>query len=129
MGQPSIWVTPVILYITGVAGTGRIWQMVIELQRLKSRDPDGAKLRSLLEAERVCERMAEARSLIAQIMAITGAVIWLEAIWPGLIHPEIQFFAVGAFGAGLILGLGFGIEEIAWRVRRKQCAKANQVGG
>jgi hypothetical protein len=92
----------------------------------RNRDPDGSKLRRLLEAQISCERMAAARSLVAHILAITGVVIWLAAIWPDLIPSEVRLFAVAVFGGNLILALGVGIEEIAWRVRLKRRLKANE---
>jgi hypothetical protein len=92
----------------------------------RNRDPDGSKLQRVLEAQINCERMVAARSLVAHILAITGLVIWLEAIWPGLLAPEIRSFAVAVFGGNLILALGIGIEEFVWRVRLKRRLKANE---
>jgi hypothetical protein len=100
--------------------------MVLEVHTLKNRDPDNLKLRSLLEAQMACERMDAARSLIAHLLAISGAILWLEAIWPGLIGAELRFFAVATFGANLILALGVVLEGILWRVRRKRCRDANE---
>jgi len=101
----------------------------MEVQTLKNRDSDGGNLQQLLEAQLSCERMVAARSLIAHLLAITGAVMWLEAIWPGLVNPEIRFFAVAVFGGNLILALGVTIEEVIWRIRLKRCLDANQAGG
>jgi hypothetical protein len=50
----------------------------------RTRDSDGSKLRSVLEAQFTYERMGAARSLLAHLLAITGVVIWLETIWPRL---------------------------------------------
>jgi len=42
----------------------------------KTRDPDGWRLRLLLEAQLTCERMGNARSFLAHLLAFSGAVIW-----------------------------------------------------
>jgi hypothetical protein len=99
---------------------------MLEFRVDRNRDPDGSKLQRLLEAQINCERMAAARSFVAHILAITGVVIWLEAIWPGLFASEIQFFALAVFGGNLFLALGVLIEEIVWRVRLKRRLKANE---
>ena len=92
----------------------------------RNRDSDGSKLRRVLEAQISCERMVAARSFVAHILAVTGLVIWLGAIWPGQVAPEIRSFAVALFGGNLILVLGIGIEEFVWRVRLKRRLKANE---
>lgn len=73
-----------------------------------------------------CERMGSARSFLAHILAITGAVIWLGTIWPNSLGPEIAFFALALFGGILILTLGIVIEEIIWRIRLKRRLVANE---
>lgn len=92
----------------------------------KTRDPDGSQLHRLLQAQLTCERMGVARSLFAHLLAITGFVLWLEAIWPDLFSPEIRFFALVVFGGILFLALRVVIEEVIWRVRLKRCLKVNE---
>jgi hypothetical protein len=99
--------------------------MVLEFTIDRNRDPDGAKLHRLLQAQLTCERMGAARSLFAHLLAITGVVIWLEAIWPDLLPPDIRFFVLVVFGGILFLALRVIIEEVVWRVRLKRCLKAN----
>jgi hypothetical protein len=101
----------------------------MEVHTLRNRDSDGSNLQRLLEAQLSCERMVAARSLIAHVLAITGAVLWLEAIWPGLVNTEVRLFAAAVFGGNLILALGVTIEEVVWRIRLKRYLDANQAGG
>jgi hypothetical protein len=92
----------------------------------KTRDPNGSKLRRLLEAQLSCERMGAARSFLAHLLAVTGAVIWLETIWPNLIRPEIEIFALASFGGFFLLAMGIVIEEVIWRIRLKCRLEANE---
>jgi hypothetical protein len=89
----------------------------------KSRDPDRSKLRRVLEAEFARERMRAARSLFAHLMAITGVVLWLEAIWPDLLSAKMRVFSLVVFGANLFLLLRVVVEEVVLRVRLKRCLK------
>lgn len=99
--------------------------MILQFTINKDSDPDGSKLHRLLQAQLTCERMGAARSLFAHLLAITGVVIWLEAIWPHLLPPDIRFFVLVVFGGILFLALRVIIEEVIWRIRLKCCLKAN----
>jgi hypothetical protein len=92
----------------------------------KNSDPDRSKLRGILEAQFTYERMVAARSCCVHLLAVTGVVIWLEAIWPDLLSPDIRFFALAVFGGILFLALRVVIEEVVWRVRLKRCLKVNE---
>ena len=92
----------------------------------RKRDPNRVQLHRLLQAQLTCERMGVARSLFAHLLAITGMVLWLEVIWPGLLESEIRFFVLILFGSLLFLALRVGVEEVIWRVRLKRCLKANE---
>jgi len=100
--------------------------MLLQFTIDRKRDPDRSQLRRLLQAQFTCERMGAARSLFAHLLAITGVVIWLEAIWLDLFSPEIQFFVLVVFGGILFLALRVVIEEVIWRVRLKRCLKTNE---
>ncbi|HYT53724.1 MAG TPA: hypothetical protein VEQ38_03345 [Verrucomicrobiae bacterium] len=100
--------------------------MVLEFTIDRNRDPDGSKLHRLLQAQLTCERMGAARSLFAHLLAISGVVIWLEAIWPDLLPPDIRLFVLVVFGGILFLALRVIIEEVIWQVRLKRCLKTNE---
>lgn len=72
----------------------------------KTRDPDGETLRSVLAAQFAYERMKAARSWFSHLLAVTGVVIWLQAIWPDLVHADIRFFTLTVFGGILFLLFG-----------------------
>jgi hypothetical protein len=92
----------------------------------KTRDPAGSKLRRLLEVQLGCERMGAARSFLAHLLAITGTVIWLGTIWPNWVGPEVEIFALAAFGGFFLLAVGIVIEEMIWRIRLKRCLQDNE---
>jgi hypothetical protein len=100
---------------------------MLEFTFNKTRDPDGSQLRRLLEAQLNCERMGAARSFLAHILAVTGAVIWVGRIWPNSLGSEIEFFALALFGGMLILALGIVVEEMIWRLRLKRRLGANEA--
>lgn len=86
----------------------------------KTRDPDGETLRSVLAAQFAYERMKAARSWFSHLLAVTGVVIWLEAIWPDLIPADIRFFTLAVFGGILFLVIRAAIEEVVSRRRLKR---------
>ena len=70
--------------------------------------------------------MGAARSFLAHLLTITGALMWLGAIWPNLVGPDIEFFALAAFGGFFLLAIGITIEEMIWRIRLKRRLAANE---
>jgi hypothetical protein len=70
--------------------------------------------------------MSAARSFFAHLLAIVGAVIWLAAIWPELLPPDIRFFALAVFGGLLFLTIRAAIEELVSRRRLKRYLAAQK---
>jgi hypothetical protein len=86
----------------------------------KTRDPDGETLRGVLAAQFAYERMRAARSWFIHLLAVVGAIIWLEAIWPDLIPEDIRFFTWPYSVAFSFLVFGAAIEELVSRHRLKR---------
>lgn len=83
------------------------------------------KLRRVLEAQLVYERMSTARSHFVHFLAVVGVVIWLEAIWPDLLPPEVRLFTLVLWGGILVVTLCAVVEEYVSfrRLRRYTAAK------
>jgi hypothetical protein len=92
----------------------------------KERDPDRSKLRGILEAQFAYERMSAARSLFAHLLAIVGMVIWLDAIWPDWLPPEVRQFSLVLWGSILVLLIWAAIEEYVSRRRLKRYLAAQK---
>ena len=86
----------------------------------KTRDPDGETLRSVLSAQFAYERMKAARSWFSHLLAVTGVVIWLQAIWPDLFPADMRFFTLAVFGGILFLVIRAAIEEVVSGRRLKR---------
>jgi hypothetical protein len=99
----------------------------LEVRINKQRDPDRSHLRRVLEAQFAYERMSTARSMLAHLLAIVGAVIWIQAIWPDLLPEEARFFTLLFWGSILFVTLWVAVEEYVWR--RKLNRYLAQKGG
>src|SRR5262245_66339814 len=57
-------------------------------------DPDGSKLRVLLEAHYEYEQMSATRSFFMHLLAFASVLLWLGASWPSLLPARVQAFAL-----------------------------------
>jgi len=57
-------------------------------------DPDGSKLRKLLEAQFTYEQLSSFRSFYVHLLAIAAVPMWLELVWPTLLPSELRLFVV-----------------------------------
>jgi hypothetical protein len=88
---------------------------ILEVRINQQVDPDRSQLRNVLEAQFACERMSSARSMLAHLLAIAGVIIWLEAIWPGLVPEETRFLILVLWGSLLFVTLWVAVEEfVLW---------------
>lgn len=83
----------------------------------KELDPDGTSLHMLLEAHFRCERMTAARSFCFHLLAVVGVAVWLGAIWPSLLPPEVRVFALVLWGGLLFVAIWAIVGEWLWRWR------------
>jgi hypothetical protein len=99
---------------------------IVELRINKARDPDRSKLRALLETEFSYERMRTARILFVHLVALLGAVVWLDAVWPGLFSGDMRFFVLTVWAAAVCVALFVAMEELIWRRRLSRLTSEQQ---
>jgi len=87
-------------------------------------DPERESLRSLLEAQIAYERGRAARSCFVHFLAAAGVVIWIDAIWPDALAPNLHLWSLVVFGAALFAAVRTGIEESVCRRKYECCLKA-----
>jgi hypothetical protein len=90
-----------------VSKGGAIFEFTVD----RNRDPDGSKLRGLLEAQFTYQRMRAGRSLCAHLLAILGVAIWVDALWPGILAPEARLLTLFLWGGILLIAVWCAIEE------------------
>src|SRR5262245_58382937 len=89
----------------------------MELRINKALDSDRSKLRALLQTLFDYGRMRSARVLFVHLVAVSGGVIWFDAVWPGLLSEDMRFFALTLWSAVTLVALFAAIEE--YILRRK----------
>jgi hypothetical protein len=87
----------------------------VELKINKALDPDRSKLRARLQTQFDYERIRSARVLFVHLAAVTGALIWLNAVWPGLFSEDMRFFTVTVWAAIAGIAVFAAVEECIWR--------------
>jgi hypothetical protein len=80
----------------------------------RDRDPNDASLRRLLEAHVVYERMSGAKKFSLHLLAIVGAVLWVGAMWPALLPPQVLYSALMLWLGLLFFAILASIEEWLW---------------
>lgn len=93
---------------------------MLQLSMDKNGDPERAGLQSLIEAELAYERGRAARSCFVHFLAAAGVVVWIDAIWPDVLAPDLQLFFLVVFGGALFAAVRTAIEE-GVRRRRYEC--------
>lgn len=89
-------------------------------------DPDGSKLRQLLEAQITYEQTSTFRSLYFHLLAIAAVPLWLEVIWPDLLPSEIRLLTLILWGALLCLAAGAATLEYLSRELTRRLAANNK---
>src|SRR4051812_24146450 len=91
---------------------------MIQISLDSKRDPDGSKLRALLEARSEYEWMRTMRSFFIHLLAFASVLLWLGASWPSLLPARVQAFALvlweSLFGIAAVAGIG----EWIWHYRQ-----------
>ena len=99
---------------------------ILEIKFDRDSDPDGSGLRRVLELELKNERMHAARQMLVHILAVLGAVLWIEALVPELLPRELLLFTVVLWGSFFFLTVWIAIEE--YHSRRKLSRLAVRKG-
>jgi hypothetical protein len=80
-------------------------------------DPDGSKLRALLEAQYTYERMSAARSFLVHLLAMASMPVWLGASWPALLLAQVRAFALALWVGLFFIAILVGVQEWTWHRR------------
>ena len=84
-------------------------------------DPDGSKLRVLLEAHYEYEQMSATRSFFIHLLAFASVLVWLGASWPSLLPARVQTFALALWESLFCITAVAGMGEWIWHYRRGRC--------
>ena len=89
------------------------------------RDPDGAKLRSVLDAQFSLERAQHHRAVLVHWVAILALPVWLAALRPGWLAPATGRTVLAAW-ALCALAAGAAIFR-EWRLRVRRDAETADI--
>jgi hypothetical protein len=89
-------------------------------------DPDGSKLRKLLEAQFTYEQLRSFRSFYVHLLAIVAVPVWLDLIWPNLLPSELRLFVVMLWGTLFSLACWAAIQEYLSRRALTRRLSANR---
>jgi hypothetical protein len=89
-------------------------------------DPDGSKLRKLLETQITYEQLSSFRSFYVHLLAIAAVPIWLELIWPNLLPSQLRLVVVMLWGTLLSLACWAAIQEYLSRRALTRRLSANR---
>jgi hypothetical protein len=91
---------------------------MIQIRLDKKCDPDGSKLRTLLEAHSEYEWMKATRSFFMHLLAFASVLLWLGASWPSLLPAQVQAFALVLWESLFCIAAVAGIGERVWHYRQ-----------
>lgn len=78
-------------------------------------DPKSASVRRLLEAHVTYQHMNAAKRFSLHLLAFVGVVVWIGALWPGLLPAKLLEYALALWGGLLFIATLSSIEEWIWQ--------------
>ncbi|HEX9443181.1 MAG TPA: hypothetical protein VGA73_03635 [Candidatus Binatia bacterium] len=90
-------------------------------------DPNGAALRSLLDAHVRYQRVSAAKKIYLHLLAAVGALVWMGALWPALLPVQVEDFALALWGGLFLLILWASFDEWSWHRRVENYRKEQQA--
>ncbi len=82
---------------------------------------DRSKVRRLLEAQIAYEQMSAARSRFVHLLAVVGAFVWIQVIWPDFVGAQVRLVIVALWGSLLALAVWAAIGEYFCRCKLDRC--------
>ncbi len=79
---------------------------------------DKKKLRALIEAQFIYERMNEARLFFIHVLAVIGALVWLCICWPTLFSQDTRAFILALWSTCSLATLAVSVLQWVWYRRR-----------
>jgi hypothetical protein len=92
-------------------------RVIVQIKLNRDLDPDGSKLRVLIEAHCTYERMSAARSLSVHLLAMASVIVWLGAGWPSLLPAQVRALALALWGGLFFVAISVGVQEWTWHRR------------
>lgn len=93
----------------------------MEIRINRGRDPDGTKLRRLLEVQETYEWKSAARACAVHLLALISIFVWLDASLPSFLPLQIRAFVLTLWSMLFLLALYTAVKEYFWRRRRERC--------
>jgi hypothetical protein len=85
---------------------------------------DKEKLRALIAAQIIYERVNEVRLFLVHTLAIMSVLVWLSVGWPTLLSQNIWAFILALWGTCCLATLAAGIMEgVCYRRRARRLAE------
>jgi len=98
----------------------------IAFEASPERDPDGSRLRDVLNAHYTLERVRFHRAVLFHWTAVLSLPVWLVALRPGWLSPEARRLLLVSWALSALLAAASAIRERWWRARLD--SKAADIG-
>jgi len=100
---------------------------VLEIRTAPKTDPDGRRMRELLEAIAQVERYAVLHALTVHALAAIGAVLWLGVAFPSILPDGVRRFTLACFAAIGAVTVAVLVLERRWQNVQRRRMSENDV--
>ena len=98
----------------------------IAFEASPERDPDGSRLRDVLNAHYTLERVRFHRAVLFHWLAVLSLPVWLVTLWPGWLSLDARRLLLVSWALSALLAAASAIRERWWRARLD--SKAADIG-
>jgi hypothetical protein len=96
---------------------------LIAIRPSEKRDPDGSKLREVLNSHLALERARSSRVVWVHAMAGLSIPVWLACLWPSCLSGTNRRLLLGGWAMVATMVLLRLVAEWRWRLRRDSYAE------
>ena len=100
---------------------------VLEIRTAPEADPDGRRMRALLESIAQVERYAALHALGVHALAALGVVLWFGVAFPGLLPDSLRCYALAGFAVVGGATVAILVLERRWQSVQRRCMRENDV--
>lgn len=100
---------------------------VLEIRTAPKTDPDGRRMRELLEAIAQVERYAALHALTIHALAAIGVVLWAGVAFPAIMPDSLRCYALAGFAVVGGVTMAVLVLERRWRGVQRRCMRENDV--